>query len=113
MTHYLLCDLRDDPTLIAEYEAYHAPGNVRPAITASIREAGITDMEIYRTGNRLMMVMTTDDAVYSAERHAALNAGSAAVREWETLMDHYQQRLPFAAADVKWVPMQRIFTLDK
>ncbi|MCP9235853.1 L-rhamnose mutarotase [Lewinella sp. JB7] len=110
MTHYLLCDLKDDLRLIAEYESYHAPGNAWPEITDSIRAAGITDMQIFRAGNRLVMVMETDDS-YSPERQAELNAANPRVREWEALMDTYQQRLPFAERGVKWVPAHRIFKL--
>ena len=110
MTHYLLCDLRNDPALIEQYEAYHAAGAAWPEVTAAIREAGITAMEIYRAGDRLLMVMqTTPD--YRAERHAELNATVPRVVEWEALMDRFQQRLPFAEAGVKWVPMRRIFDL--
>ena len=112
MTHYLLCDLKDDPALIAEYEAYHAAGQAWPEVTEAIREAGILGMEIYRAGNRLMMVMETGPD-YSAQQHARINASNQRVQEWENLMDRYQRRLPFADAGVKWVPMQRIFDLDE
>ena len=35
-------DLKDDPALIERYEAHHAPGQVWPEITESIKAAGIT-----------------------------------------------------------------------
>ncbi|PPK85690.1 L-rhamnose mutarotase [Neolewinella xylanilytica] len=110
MIHYLLCDLKNDPDLIAEYEAYHAAGHCWPEVTEGIRAAGIVQMEIYRTGNRLMMVMETD-GTYTAERHAALNQASDTIQQWETLMDRFQQRLPFSAAGIKWVPMNKLFDL--
>ncbi|MEM9930695.1 MAG: L-rhamnose mutarotase, partial [Bacteroidota bacterium] len=59
--HILICDLKDNPELITQYETYHAPGNAWPEITESITSAGITDMEIFRAGNRLVMIMTTTD----------------------------------------------------
>ncbi|MEO0735043.1 MAG: L-rhamnose mutarotase [Bacteroidota bacterium] len=111
MTHYLCCDLKDDPALIAQYEAYHAPGNAWPEITASIRDAGITDMRIYRAGNRLFMVMETDDR-FDPKAKAAADAANPKVQEWEALMDSFQQRLPFAPAGVKWVEMKQIFALN-
>lgn len=110
MLHYLICDLKNDPALIAEYEHHHAAGRTWPAITASILRAGITDMQLYRAGNRLLMVMVTDET-YSPARQEALNNGNAVVAEWETLMDRYQQRLPFAENGAKWVPMTKIFQL--
>lgn len=109
---YLCCDLKDDPALIAEYERYHAPGNAWPEITASIRDAGITDMKIFRAGNRLFMVMTTDDSFDPAAK-AAADAANPKVREWEALMDRFQQRLPFAEGGAKWVEMEQIFGLGE
>jgi L-rhamnose mutarotase len=50
--HVLLCDLVDEAAAIAEYESLHAPGAARPEITASIRDAGVENMEIYRLGTR-------------------------------------------------------------
>ena len=60
MPRYCLAlDLKDDPALIAEYEHYHE--NVSPEIIESIKVVGIEVMEIYRTGNRLLMIMETND----------------------------------------------------
>ena len=110
MTHYLCCDLKNDPALIARYREYHAPGNAWPEITESIRSAGITDMQIFLAGNRLFMVMETDETFDPAAK-AAADAANPKVREWEELMDTFQQRLPFAEDGVKWVEMDRIFKL--
>ncbi|MCB0549281.1 MAG: L-rhamnose mutarotase [Phaeodactylibacter sp.] len=106
--HCLTLDLKDDPTLIAEYEAYHRA--VWPDILESIRNAGITGMEIYRLGNRLFMIMeTTDD--FSFEQKAAMDAANPKVQEWEELMWRFQQPLPGAQAGEKWMVMERIFEL--
>ena len=55
----LALDLKNDPALIAEYERYHE--RIWPEITRSIRESGIEEMEIYRTGNRLFLVMEVSE----------------------------------------------------
>jgi L-rhamnose mutarotase len=107
---FFACDLKDDPALIEKYKAYHADGKVWPEITESITSSGITDMEIFLAGNRLFMIMTTTDD-YDAAAKAAADAGSPKVQEWETLMDTFQQRLPFAQDGEKWVEMERIFKL--
>ena len=107
----LLCDLKDDPALIARYKKYHAAGNAWPEITESIKSAGILDMQLFLAGNRLVMVMTTADD-YDPVAKAAADANSPKVQEWETLMDTFQQRLPFAPAGEKWVAMERIFALE-
>jgi len=60
MKRYCLAlDLKNDPTLIAEYEVYHR--KIWPEIEKSIKDSGIDNMEIYRTGNRLFMIMETKD----------------------------------------------------
>jgi L-rhamnose mutarotase len=104
----LALDLKDDPTLIAEYETHHK--NVWPEIQKSIREAGIQKMEIYRTGNRLFMIMDTSDS-FSFEQKAQADAANPTVQEWEHLMWKYQQGLPMARPGEKWIMMNKIFEL--
>lgn len=104
----LALDLKNDPELIAEYEAYHQ--NVWPEIKSSIIKAGITNMEIYRTGNRLFMIMeTTDDFNFSTK--ATMDESNEKVQEWEALMWKFQQPLPWAKPGEKWMLMDKIFQL--
>ena len=107
---YYALDLKDDPALIAEYERWHEPGNIPPEVVDSIRAAGIRDMEIFRAGNRLLMVMEVDED-FSPTAKAAADAADSRVQAWETLMWRFQQPLPFAKAGEKWVPMARMFSL--
>lgn len=109
MNKYCLAlDLVDDPTLIAEYEAYH--GQVWPEIIKSILDSGIINMEIYRFGNRLLMIMETNDT-FTFERKASMDEVNPKVQEWERLMWKYQQALPGAKPGEKWVFMNKIFQL--
>ncbi|QEC69379.1 L-rhamnose mutarotase [Panacibacter ginsenosidivorans] len=102
----LALDLKDDTQLINEYEAYHKA--VWPEILNSITDSGITNMEIYRTANRLFMIMeTTDD--FSFEAKSKADADNAKVQEWEQLMWKYQQALPTAKEGEKWMLMKKIF----
>ena len=113
MKRYCLAlDLVNDPALIAEYEQWHQSGNVWPEIKKSISEAGITNMEIYRTGNRLFMIMETDDT-FSFERKSEMDANNPKVQEWETLMWKFQQALPWAKPGEKWIVMEKIFGLPE
>lgn len=107
----LICDLKDDPKLIEQYKAYHAAGNTWPEITESITSSGITNMEIFLAGNRLVMIMTTTDD-FDPVAKALADTDNPKVREWEALMDTFQQRLPFASSGEKWVPAERIFKLE-
>ena len=108
--YYLALDLVDDSKLIAEYETWHKKENAWPAITKSIKDSGITNMEIYRTGNRLFMIMETDDS-FSFERKASMDESNGKVKEWEELMWKYQQPLTWAKNGEKWILMDKIFEL--
>ena len=108
MRYCLALDLKDDPALIAEYERYHE--RIWPEIEVSIRQSGITDLEIYRVSNRLFMLMETDET-FSFNAKSAADAANPNVQEWETLMWKYQQALPMAKPGEKWVLMHRIFKL--
>lgn len=108
----LALDLKDDPALIEEYEKYHAPGGVWPEILQSLRDSGITDMEIYRAGNRLFMIMTVDES-FSFERKAQMDADNPKVQAWEELMWNFQQRLPWAKEGEKWILMDRIYKFTR
>ena len=102
------CDLKDDPQLIEAYKKYHAA--VWPEIEQSIRDAGILDVQIYLTGNRLVMLVDVDDSFDPAVK-AKMDAEDPKVQEWENLMWDYQQALPWAEPGQKWVEMQQIYQL--
>jgi len=104
------CDLKDDSKLIAEYKAYHAEGKAWPEITKSIKDAGIVDMQIYLTGNRMFMIMEVNET-FNPDKKAALDAQNPKVQEWENLMWDYQQELPWAEKGEKWIALDKIFQL--
>ena len=106
----LALDLVDDPVLIAEYERWHKAENIWPEIKKSITAGGITSMEIYRTGNRLFMIVETDNH-FSFATKATMDAANPVVQKWEQLMWKFQQPLPWAKESEKWVLMDRIFEL--
>ena len=111
MKRYCLAlDLKDDTALIAEYERHHQ--QVWKAIIASIKDSGIEQMHIYRTGNRLFMIMEVNDD-FSFEKKSAADASNAKVQDWETLMWKFQQPLPWAKQNEKWILMEEIFDLNK
>jgi L-rhamnose mutarotase len=110
MTRYCFAlDLKEDAQSIATYEQYHQ--SVWPEIIASIKEADIKNLDIYRVANRLFMIMEVG-ADFSFEKKAAIDAKNEMVIQWEKLMWEYQQALPSAQPGQKWVLMQKIFTLS-
>jgi L-rhamnose mutarotase len=111
MKRYCLAlDLKDDPALIAEYERWHR--NVWPEIEKSIRDAGISNLEIYRVGARMFMIIEASDT-FTFEKKAAMDAANAKVQEWETLMWKFQQAIPGSKPGEKWLLMDKIYELRK
>ena len=109
MKRYVLAlDLKDDSDLIQEYEDWHQ--RVWPEIKKSITDSGITNMEIYRTGNRLFMIMETSDD-FDFGKKASMDAANPKVQEWEKLMWKFQQPMPWAKPGEKWIVMDKIFQL--
>lgn len=102
-------DLKPDRDAIYEYEQWHK--KVWPEILQSIHQSGIQKMEIFRSGNRLVMIMkTTED--FSLEAKASADASNPKVQEWEALMSHFQQPLPWAQLGEKWLLMNSIFSTE-
>jgi L-rhamnose mutarotase len=100
-------DLIDDAALIAEYDARHAPGAVWPAVTAYIRARGVLEMEIWRTGDRLILIGEVTDDYPRAIPEPQEN------KDWEIDMWRFQRALPTAPEGEKWAPMERVFVLDE
>ena len=113
MKRYALAlDLIDDPQLIAEYEDWHKAEAFWPEIKESITGSGITNMEIYRTGNRLfMMIEVADD--FSFDNKKEMDEANPKVSEWEKLMWKFQQPLPWAKEGEKWIVMNKIFQINQ
>ena len=108
----LLLNLVDDPELIAQYRQWHAPGGPPAAVTRSIRDAGILEMEIWQAGDRLVMIMETGPD-FDPDAKAQRDAADPEVQAWEKMMDAFQRRLPFAPEGVKWAVASNIYSLTE
>lgn len=109
MQRYCLAlDLKESPELIAEYERYHE--KIPEPIDKSIKEAGITNLEIYRIGTRLFMILEANED-FSFEKKAAMDAANPDVQAWEELMWRFQKPLKEAQDGEKWLLMKKIFQL--
>ena len=110
MNRYVLTvDLKDDPAAIASYQEYHQ--RVWPEVLASLRNAGIREMEIFLLERRLVMVVETDGR--DVRQCFALHHDShPRVIEWETLMKSLQVAPAGAAPGEGWTAMTRVFRGD-
>jgi L-rhamnose mutarotase len=105
-------DLKDDPTLIAEYIKRHSEAEAWPEIRAGIREVGILEMELYILGTRLFMIVETPldfEWETAMTKLATLNRQA----EWEDYMSIFQIAKPGASSAEKWQLMDRFFHLYK
>ena len=102
-------ELADDPGLIEQYVEAHA--HVWPEVQAGIRKVGILDMQIYRLGRKLFMIMDTVDG-FDFEADNARLAGLPRQAEWEAYVSRFQGCSPDAASTEKWQLMDRIFQLE-
>ena len=107
-TYYLALDLKDDPQLIEEYKNYHRSDRIWPEVLEAVKGDGVLSEEIYLAGTRMVMVLTTTDD-FSLEQKTEKLQANPTMREWEKLMWKYQQAIPGAKADEKWVMMDKIF----
>jgi len=99
--------LKDDPQVIAQYEAYHA--HPFPEVNAGLLASGILHMYIYRYGRQLFMFMETRDDFGDAEL-AGYTANPRAL-EWDQLMRSFQETVPGAPAGSTWVEMKEVYAL--
>lgn len=98
--------LVDDEELIAKYVEAHA--HVWPEIIAGQREVGIVDMQIYRRGRSLFMIMDTVDD-FDFGRDMARLADLPRQAEWEAYVAQFQGCAADASSADKWQMMERIF----
>lgn len=104
----LTLDLKDESDLIEEYVEWHK--HVWPEVIANIKLSGIRNMEIYRYGNRLFMIMETDNS-FSFEKKAILESKNKKVKDWEDIMWKYQKQIPGSKEGEKWILMNKIFSM--
>ena len=107
MTRYCqTLTLVDDEAMIAKYVEAHA--HVWPEIIEGQRQVGILDMQIYRHGRSLFMIMDTMDE-FDFVRDMARLATLPRQDDWEAYVAQFQGCSAEARSDEKWQMMERIF----
>ena len=98
--------LVDNPEMIEKYVEAHA--HVWPEVIQGQREVGIVDMQIFRHGRNLFMIMDTVDD-FDFKRDMARLATLPRQAEWEAYVSQFQGFSANARSDEKWQLMERIF----
>jgi L-rhamnose mutarotase len=92
--------------MINKYIEVHK--NVWPEIIEGQRQVGILDMQIYRKGRSLFMIMDTVDD-FDFDRDMARLATLPRQAEWEAYVAQFQGCAAEAKSSDKWQLMERIF----
>lgn len=100
--------LADDDQAIGQYVEAHR--HVWPEIKEGIRSVGIIDMQIYRLGRTLFMIVDTADE-FDWEKDNARLATLPRQAEWEAYVARFQGCDPSAPSTDKWQLMEQIFKL--
>jgi len=98
--------LVDDEEMIKKYVEAHK--HVWPEVIEGQREVGIVDMQIYRRGRMLFMIMDTVDG-FDFEQDMSRLATLPRQAEWEAYVAQFQGASATARSDEKWQMMERIF----
>ena len=92
--------------MIEKYVEAHA--HVWPEVIEGQRAVGILDMQIYRRGRSLFMIMDTVDE-FDFARDMTRLATLPRQAEWEAYVSQFQGAKADARSEEKWQMMERIF----
>lgn len=103
-------NLKDDPAIIQRYVEYHR--TVWPEVEPGLRAIGIERMLIWRLGRRLFMLMETVDGFDPERDFARYMESDSRIREWQALMETFQEPVPEAKPGEWWADMELVFSLE-
>ena len=111
LKRYVQClEISEDPELMAQYRKWHSEEYIWKEVLDGIKEVGILEMEIYRLGSKLVMIVETPPDFQWDEAMARL-ATLPRQAEWEAFVSKFQGCSAEARSDEKWQPMERMFRL--
>ena len=96
------------PESVERYEELHAA--VWPAVLEQIAASNIANYSIYRYGELLFSYFEYTGDDYAAD--SAAIAADATTRQWWTLTDPCQVRLPGTPDGEQWATMTEVWHLD-
>lgn len=96
-----VADLVNDSSKIKEYLSWHT--KVWPQVEAGFRKAGYRRIRLYRFARTLVMIVTVPENADLAQMGNVAEASDPRCREWNILMDQFQEGVPGTAPGQKWV----------
>lgn len=105
-----ILEITDNPELIRLYRDCHSRGKAWKEIRDGIRSIGILEMELYISGNKVVMIVETP---LDFEWKSAMAKLAALPRqaEWEAYVSQFQGCDAKATSAQKWQLMERMFYL--
>jgi L-rhamnose mutarotase len=112
MSRYVFTvNLRDEPHVVDAYLRHHR--EVWPEVQASLRTAGVEQMDIYLLGRRLVMIVELRQGLDYRTAFLSHASSSPRVAEWERLMKSLQEPAAEGRAGEWWAAMEPVFHLNK
>jgi len=109
--YFLTLNLKNDESLISIFEEHYQKGKVWPEILNSWSAAGILNMDMFRSGTCLLVVITVDK-FFSIEKKIELDRTNLKVREWEELMDGFYSTDLKGLNENGWQLMSKVCSHD-
>ncbi|NPD82513.1 L-rhamnose mutarotase [Prevotella sp. PINT] len=103
-------ELKDSEELIRRYCEAHDELHMRPEVLAGMREVGILEMELYRLGTQVVMIVDAPED-FDWDTAMAKLAQLPGQDDWEAYVAQFQQCNPTDTSDQKWKMMDRIFRI--
>jgi L-rhamnose mutarotase len=103
-------NLKDDPEVIARYVEHHRA--VWPEVESGLRDIGIERMLIWTLGRRLFMLMETVDGFDPDRDFGRYMERGGRIREWQALMDSFQEPVAEAKPGERWADMEPVYALE-
>ncbi|WP_372934682.1 L-rhamnose mutarotase [Mariniphaga sediminis] len=103
--YFFALNLQNNPELIAECKKIHE--HVYPEFSLDLTEAGIANMEIYLSGDKLFMVLETGNK-FDLQRDFKKLGELSSQKEWQSFVKRFQDTNTPGSIE-KWKEMERIF----
>jgi len=103
--------LKKDPDLQRQYQEYH--DNAWPDVVDCIKEIGVENLHIWQNGRQLFMVAeVSENFDFKAGLGAYLDL-SPRCREWESIMDGFQEAPQNAKPGEKWALLDHVYSFPR